>query len=54
MALTLADHVWSVVQYVCHPVHVSDLQRQEWLEQRNGVSESALDVYERKKALPTS
>ncbi len=54
MALGLADHVWSVVEYVCDPVHVSDLQRQEWLEQRNGVSESALDVYERKKALPTS
>jgi len=54
MALGLADHVWSVVEYVCHPVHVSNLQRQDWQEQRNSVSESALDAYERKKALPTS
>ena len=54
MALGLADHVWSVLEYVCHPVHVSDLQRRDWEDQRNSVSESALDTYERKKAIPTS
>jgi len=54
MALGLADHLWSVVEYVCHPVHVSDLQRDIWAEERNAVQESALDAYKRRKALPTS
>lgn len=54
MALGLADRVWSVVEYVCHPVHVSDLQRDIWAEERNAVQESALEAYKRKKALPTS
>lgn len=54
IALGLADHVWSVVEYVCHPVHVSDLQRDIWAEERNAVQESALDAYKRRKALPTS
>ncbi len=54
MALSLADHVWSVVEYVCHPVHVSDLQRDIWVEQCNAVQESALDAYKRRKALPIS
>jgi hypothetical protein len=52
MALGLATEVWTVLRYVSHPVHVSDLQRQEWAEMRNSLAESALDVYERKKALP--
>ncbi len=52
MALGLATEVWSVLRYVCQPVHVSDLQRQEWAEMRNSLAESALDVYERKKSLP--
>lgn len=54
MALGLTDDVWSVLKYVLYPVHVSDLQRQDWVEQRNGVLESAIDIYERNKALPTS
>ncbi len=54
MALGLADHVWSVVEYVCHPVHVSDLQRDLWAEQRNAAQESALDCGSRKKVLPIS
>ena len=54
MALGLADRVWSVVEYVCHPVHVSDLQRDIWAEERNAVQESALEACKRKKALPTS
>jgi hypothetical protein len=52
MALGLAEEAWTVLRYVCHPVHVSDLQRQEWAEMRNSFAESALDVYERKKSLP--
>jgi len=54
LALGLADHLWSLVEYICHPVHVSDLQRDLWAEQRNAVQESALDRYLRKKALPIS
>ena len=54
MALGLADHVWSVVEYVCHPVHVSKLQRDIWAEERNAAQESALDAYKRKRTLPTS
>lgn len=54
MASGLADEVWAVLKYVLHPVHVSAPQRQDWAEQRNRVLESAIDVYERNKALPTS
>jgi hypothetical protein len=54
MALSLADEVWSVLKYILYPVHVSDLQRQDWAEQHNSVLESAVDVYKRNKALPIS
>lgn len=54
MVLGLAQEVWTVVHYVCHPVHVSDLQRQEWIETRNSLAESAVDTYERNKTLPIS
>jgi hypothetical protein len=54
MALCLADEVWTVLKYILYPVHVSDLQRRDWAEQRNNVLESAVDVYKRNKALPIS
>jgi hypothetical protein len=54
MALSLTDEVWTVLKYILYPVHVSDLQRQDWAEQRNSVLESAVDVYKRNKALPIS
>jgi hypothetical protein len=54
MALRLTEEVWSVMQYIWYPVHVSDLQRQEWAEQRNSVLESAVEVYIRSKTLPIS
>ncbi len=54
MALGLSSQVWSVRQYVLHPVHVSEFQRWHWAEQRKGVLESAIDVYKRNKALPIS
>ena len=54
MVLGLACEVWTVVSYVRHPVHVSDLQRDIWAEERNATQESALDHYFRKKVLPTS
>jgi hypothetical protein len=54
MALGLADEVWTVLKYILYPVHVSDLVRRDWAEQRNSVLESAVDVYKRNKALPIS
>jgi len=44
MALGLTDGVWTVGEYILYPVHLSDLQRQDWAEQRNSVLESAVDV----------
>jgi hypothetical protein len=54
MALGLSDRVWLVLDYIRHPVHVSELKREEWSDQRKTVQESALDRYFRKKPLPTS
>jgi len=54
MALGLTGEVWPVLKYVLYPVHVSDLQYRDWAEQRNGVLESAIDIYKRNKALPIS
>jgi hypothetical protein len=54
MALGLTKEVWTVLNYVLYPVHVSDLQRLDWAEQRNSVLESAVDVYKRNKTLPIS
>jgi hypothetical protein len=54
MAQGLADHVWTVPEYVRHPVHVSDLPREEWAERRENVLTSALERHKRKKPLPTS
>ena len=54
MALGLTAEVWTVRKYIGYPVHVSTLQRLDWAEQRNGVLESAIDIYKRKKALPIS
>ncbi len=53
VALGLARKAWTVLDYVRHPIHVSDLQREFWEEQRNNLLKSPLDDYERKKALPT-
>jgi hypothetical protein len=54
IAQGLTDEVWSVFKYVLYPVHVSDLQRRDWAEQRNSVLVSAVDAHKRKKALPIS
>ena len=54
MALGLTSTPWSVEQYVEHPVHVSDLQREIWAEERQKWLTSALDARKRKKLLPTS
>lgn len=54
MTLGLSDHPWSLGEYIGHPVHVSDLQRDIWAEDRQALQESALDRYFHKKALPIS
>lgn len=54
MALGLADAPWPVLRYVEHPVHVSELQRALWAEERQTWLTSALDARKRKKLLPTS
>jgi len=54
IALGLTNEVWSVLKYILYPVHVSDLQRRDWSEQRNSVLKSAVDSYKRNKSLPIS
>jgi hypothetical protein len=54
MALGLANNVWDVRRYVEYPVHVSELQRDLWAEQRQILLTSALEAQERPKCLPTS
>jgi len=54
MALGLAEELWTVRRYVNHPVHVSDLQRDLWAEQRQDLLTSALEARKRMKQLPTS
>lgn len=54
MALGLTDRVWSVLEYIRHPVHVDDLTRAIWAEQRQDVLTSALDRDKRRKTVPTS
>lgn len=54
MAIGLADRVWSVLEYIRHPVHVDDLTRAVWAEERQVVLTSALDREKRRKTVPTS
>lgn len=54
MAAGLADRVWSMADYVTYPVHVSELQRAIWAEERENVLRSPLEGQKRRKILPTS
>ena len=54
MVLELAQEVWSARQYVLHPVHVSDLQRAIWAEERQKWLTSALSRLKPRKTSPTS
>jgi hypothetical protein len=54
MAMGLSGHVWSVPEYVRFPVHVSDLDRAIWAEEREEVRTSALDRDKRRKTVPAS
>lgn len=54
MAAGLTDHRWSASEYVRHPVHVSDLDRAIWDEERQETLTSALDHHNRPEPLPMS
>ena len=54
MCLGLAQSAWTVLKYIRYPVHVSELLRHRWAEQRQDALESPLDAYQRKKSLPIS
>jgi hypothetical protein len=54
LALGLTQEVRPVLKYLLYPVHVGDLQYQDWAEQRNSVLKSGVDVYERNRVLPIS
>lgn len=54
MAMGLAQHVWSVRDYVYHPVHVGAWQRALWLEKRETLLTTGLSGQKHRKTLPTS
>jgi hypothetical protein len=54
MAIGLSDHVWSALEYVRFPVHVHEITRAIWAEERERVLTSALDRQKRRKTVPTS
>ncbi len=43
ITIGLSDRVWSVAEYVRYPVHVDDLTRAIWAEEREEALTSALD-----------
>lgn len=54
MAMGLADRVWTVLEYVRYPVHVGELQRAVWAEDRENLSKNGLNRKKRPIPLPTS
>jgi hypothetical protein len=54
MAMGLSERVWSVVEYARHPVHVDELTRAIWAEERKEALTSALDRQKPRKAMPAS
>jgi hypothetical protein len=54
MAMRLTDHIWTVLEYIRCPVHVDDLKREIWAEERQEVLTSALEREKPRKTLPTS
>jgi hypothetical protein len=50
----LSDHAWTVPEYVRHPVHVDDLTRAIWAEEREDALTSALDRQKPRKSVPSS
>jgi hypothetical protein len=54
MATGLGEHVWSTLEYIRYPVHVDDLTRAIWAEEREEVLTSALDRQKPRKPMPSS
>jgi len=54
MAMRLTDHIWTVSEYIRYPVHVDELTREIWAEERQEKLRSALERKKRRKTLPTS
>jgi hypothetical protein len=52
MAIGLANQVWCVQQYVAYPVHVADLQRAIWAEERQNLLTSPLNAKRSPETLP--
>jgi hypothetical protein len=54
MAAGLSDRAWSVSEYVGYPVHVDELTRAIWAEERREALTSALDRQKARKPVPSS
>jgi hypothetical protein len=54
MAMGLTDRIGTVLEYITYPVHVDDLRREIWAEERREVLTSALEREKPRKTLPTS
>jgi len=54
MAAGLSGRVWTALEYVRHPVHVDDLTRATWAEEREMVLTSALERQKPRKNVPSS
>lgn len=54
MAEGLTEHAWSVSEYIRYPVHVSDLMREIWADDRKNAVTSALNQNKHRKTVPTS
>jgi hypothetical protein len=54
MAMGLADHRWTVLDYVQYPVHVGEFQRAVWAEDRENLLTNGLNRQKRRKPLPMS
>lgn len=54
IAMGLTDHTWNVLEYMCYPVHVSNLQRAIWAEERENLLTIGLNRKKRLTRLPTS
>ena len=54
MTAGLSERVWSVLEYIRHPVHVDDFTRAIWAEEREMALASALDREIHRKSVPSS
>ena len=54
MAMGLTDRLWTVLEYVRYPVHVGELQRAIWAEDRENLLTTGLNRQNNPKPLPTS